>query len=135
MSQTLTLKLPALTYQRLLELAQQSNRPLEEETIYLLKSFLESDAERATEIEAQLNQLSLLTDDELWHSVTAVASEADNNLMQILLEKQQREGLTTNELEQIDALSRHFNQIMMVRAKSAVILAERGHDISTLVVS
>ena len=130
-SQILTLHLPDSTYQRLVDLAQRSERPLEE-TLHLLNTALETDLERSPKIEAQLNQLSLLTDDELWKAATTIASEAENDLMQELLEKQQREGLTPNEAEQIQVLANRFNQIMMVRAKSAVILTERGHDISQL---
>ncbi|NEQ97792.1 MAG: hypothetical protein F6K30_13915 [Cyanothece sp. SIO2G6] len=132
MSQALTLQLPISTYQRLLELAQQSDRPLEEATLQLLNIALGTDAGQVFEIESQLSQLSLLTDGELWEAATTIASEEDNNAIQILLEKQQREGLTTDETEQVQALSRHFNQIMMVRAKAAATLAERGHDISSI---
>ena len=53
-------------------------------------------------------------------------------LFACLLEKQQRQGLTLEESEQVQVLSNHFNHIMMVRAKSAALLAERGHDVSKL---
>jgi len=82
----------------------------------------------------RLNQLALLTDEELWNAATSQASEDDNNLMQELLEKQQQTGLTPEETEQVQVLSRHFNHIMMVRAKAAALLSERGHDISSLAV-
>lgn len=130
--QPLTLHLPSTTYQQLVELATQSERPVAEETVHLLTSALTNNAELAASIDARLEQLSLLTDEELWKTATSTASEEDNDLMERLLEKRQREGLTSNETEQVQALSDYFNQIMMVRAKSAVILAERGHSISRL---
>jgi hypothetical protein len=130
--QPLTLQLPSTTYQRLVELATQSERPVAEETVSLLNSTLTSSEVLAPDIHARLEQLSVLTDEELWKAATAQAAEEDNDLMQKLLDKRQREGLTSNEEEQIQVLSNYFKQIMMVRSKSAAILSERGHDVSIL---
>lgn len=130
--QTVTLHLPEATYRRLVELSTKSERPLTEETVYLLNSALATDESLTSDITARLEYLSLLTDEELWNAATSAASEEDNELMQGLLEKRQRAGLTSNETEQVQVLSAHFNQIMMTRAKAATILLERGHDISAL---
>jgi phosphotransacetylase len=132
--QTLTLHLPDSIYQRLVDLAQKSERPLEEETVSLINAALMTDIELVADISNRLNQLTLLTDEELWHAATSQASEDDNNLMQELLEKQQQQGLTPEEFEQVQVLSKHFNHTMMIRAKSVALLAERGHDISKLAV-
>ena len=130
--QTVTLHLPDATYRRLVELSTKSERPLTEETVYLLNSALATDESLTSDITARLEHLPLLTDEELWNAATSTASEEDNELMQELLEKRQRAGLTSNETEQLQVLSAHFNQIMMTRAKAATILLERGHDISAL---
>lgn len=130
--QTVTLHLPDATYRRLVELSTKSERPLTEETMYLLNSALATDESLTSDITARLECLSLLTDEELWNAATSTASEEDNELMQGLLEKRQRAGLTSNETEQLQLLSAFFNQIMMTRAKAATILLERGHDISAL---
>ena len=131
-SQPVTLQLPSATYQKLVELATKSERPLAEETLHLLSSVLAADKEQTSDINARLEQLSLLSDEELWNAARSTASEEENELSQWLLEKRQREGLTTGEIEQLQVLSTYFNQIMMTRAKSAAILLERGHDISSL---
>jgi hypothetical protein len=130
--QTLTLRLPDSIYQRLVDLAQKSDRPLEEETVSLIDTALMTNAALAADLGDRLNQLALLTDEELWNAATSQASEDDNNLMQELLEKQQQTGLTPEESEQVQVLSRHFNHIMMVRAKAAALLTERGHDVSSV---
>ena len=59
----------------------------------------------------RLNQLALLTDEELWSAATSQSSVDDNNLMQELLEKQQPQGLTPEELEQVQVLSNHFDHL------------------------
>lgn len=130
--QPVTLHLPDATYQRLIELSTQSERPLTDEMVNLLNSALATNEALTSDIHDQLEHLSLLTDEELWNAAKSTASEEDNNLMQALLEKRQRAGLTSNELAQLHVLSAHFNQIMMTRAKSAAVLLDRGHDISEL---
>lgn len=87
---TLTLRLPDSIYQRLVDLAQKSDRPLEEETVSLINAALLTDAELVADISDRLNQLALLTDEELWSAATSEADGDDNDLMQELLEKRQR---------------------------------------------
>lgn len=130
--QALTLHLPETTYQRLVELAEKSERPVADETLHLLNSALTTNVKVAEDINDQLEQLSLLTDEELWKAAQSVVSDEDNDLIQALLEKRQREGITPNEATQLQALSNHCNQIMLVRAKAAAILSEREYDISSL---
>ena len=130
--QTVTLHLPDATYRRLVELAAKSERPLAEETVSLLNSVLTADKDITFDINTRLESLSLLTDEELWNAATSTAPVEDNESMQWLLEKRQREGLTPNELEQLKVLSERFNQIMLTRARAVSILYERGCNISTL---
>jgi hypothetical protein len=53
--------------------------------------------------------------------------------MQELLEKQQRDGLTTLESQQVQQLSHLFNRVMLLRAKAAALLKKRGDDISSII--
>lgn len=107
--QPVTLHLPDATYQRLIELSMQSERPLTDEMVNLLNSALATNEALTSDIHDQLEHLSLLTDEELWNAAKSTASEEDNNLMQALLEKRQRAGLTSNELAQLHVLSAHMN--------------------------
>jgi hypothetical protein len=52
--------------------------------------------------------------------------------MQELLDKQDEEGLTRKEMQEARQLSELANRIMLVRAKAAVLLKKRGHDIKKL---
>ena len=131
-SQRVTLRLPDSTYRRPVKLASQSQRSLAEETVSLLNAALTTDEERALKVSSQLEQLTFLTDEELWTVATLTASDTDNEQMQRLLEKRQREGFTDNELEQLEGLSERFNRVMLTRAKAAALLHERGYDLSAL---
>jgi len=126
--QKFTIELPDSVYQRIAALAKKSQRPVAEETISLIQSALYQEQKSSLEINELLDQLSFLTDAELLNAARSSATVQDEELMQGLLEKQQREGLTASESEQAESLSQRFNQIMLVRAKSAALLVERGFD-------
>ena len=130
--QKLTIELPEKIYQRIASLAKKFDRPFADETIKLIQAALNQESSSTLDVEDRLEQLAFLTERELLKAVKATAAAEDVESMQGLLEKQQREGLTASELEQVQSLSSHFNQIMLVRAKSAALLVERGHDISKL---
>ena len=44
--------------------------------------------------------------------------------------KRQREGLTANEAERAAELVRQYDRKMLLRAEAALLLKERGHDVS-----
>ena len=48
--------------------------------------------------------------------------------------KQQREGLTDEEIGALEDLRRGYEHVMVVRAEAAALLKERGHDVSKLIV-
>jgi hypothetical protein len=84
-------------------------------------------------LEVELAQLQFLTDDELWQAAWLRPKAEESEQMQFLLEKQQREGLTETEKQEVQRLSGFFNRIMLVRAEAAVQLKRRGHDINPLI--
>ena len=47
--------------------------------------------------------------------------------------KQQREGLTDEEIRALDDLRRGYERVMVVRAEAAALLKQRGHDVSKLI--
>ncbi|MEN8220066.1 MAG: hypothetical protein ABFS56_27700 [Pseudomonadota bacterium] len=83
----------------------------------------------ADDIEQALAELDWFTDNELWQAARLTVSGDDSAAMQELLEKQQRDGLTTLESQQVQQLSHFFNRVMLVRAKAAALLKKRGYDI------
>lgn len=84
------------------------------------------------DLQQELSQLDLLTDDELWQAAQMTAPTEKTARMQELVEKQQLEGLTAGEQEEAALLSLYFNRVMLVRGKAAVLLKERGHNIDSL---
>ena len=52
--------------------------------------------------------------------------------MQRLVWKQQSEGLTVAEEDEAQQLQQHAQQVMLIRAEAAALLAERGFDVDSL---
>jgi hypothetical protein len=46
--------------------------------------------------------------------------------------KRQREALTSTEAEEADLLLQRHERLMLMRARAAATLAQRGHDVSVL---
>jgi len=61
-----------------------------------------------------------------------VASAEKNERMQQLVLKQQAEGLTATEREETQQLQHYAHRLMMIRAEAAVLLQQRGFDITPL---
>jgi len=80
----------------------------------------------------ELDQLAFLTDAELWNAARTRLHEDEQTRMEFLLDRQQASGLSTAEAVEAEMLAEQYDRTMLVRAKAAVLLKERGHDISSL---
>lgn len=131
-SQAITITLPRPIYLKVKQRSQLMQRSIGEEIATVVTDVTQNDR-LAGDIEQELAQLDLFTDHELWQAAQTTVSPDKPLTMQILVEKQQREGLTEQENQQAQLLSHFFNRIMLVRAKSAALLKKRGVDISPLI--
>ena len=130
--QTILVTLPEKIYRRLEQKSHQTKRSLADEAVVTMAESLPGDEQLPGAVVHELKQLQWLTDDELWQAARLTATDDEAEEMQILLERQQREGLTPSERQKTEQLSTFFNRIMLVRAEAAVLLKKRGHDITHL---
>jgi len=85
------------------------------------------------DIANDLDQLAYLENDDLWLAAQAQLTVDEREQMQSLLDRrQQRDGLNNEEQEIAQQLSNRYNRTMLVRAKAAALLKERGYNISGL---
>lgn len=77
-------------------------------------------------------QLALMDDDHVWRVTCMTVPEEKSERMQALTWKQQSEGLTEVEQQEVQQLQRLAHRVMLLRAEAAVLLQERGFDISPL---
>lgn len=85
-----------------------------------------------TGIDKELRQMAFLTDGELWHAARSQMTAIENHRMQELMWKQQREGLAWREQSEAENLLQRADRVMLIRAQAAVLLKDRGHDVSEL---
>ncbi|MBD2691327.1 hypothetical protein [Anabaena catenula] len=131
-TETVTLQIPEIIYQRLVNTAHATQRPLEEVMLHALQMGSPPAWDDVPEeFQAELAALDKLNDNTLWqifHShKTAVDMEEYNNL----LEKNSSGTLT--EIERLNLISlRHESDLFMLRkAQAAVLLRWRGYSVST----
>ncbi len=130
--QSVTVDLPATLFHRVQERAAKAHRSVEDELVEVVTAALPEFDELPQETTAILAQLSFLDDSALWQAArTRLSPDQAEQLEQLNL-KQQREGLTPGERQGRDRLLRHYEQTMLVRAQAAVLLQERGYDVSDL---
>jgi len=131
-TQSLTITLPTPVYHHFARQAQGGPGSIAEEVVAIVTNYLQKDRLTNT-LSQELEQLNWLTDSELWQAARMTVPKEQPETMQVLVEKQQREGLTEKEEQQAQSLSRFFNRVMLIRAKAAMLLKRRGYDISTLI--
>jgi hypothetical protein len=80
----------------------------------------------------EMAQMAFLTDGELWQAVRSSMTSAENQRMQALLLRGQREGLSLEDEHEIERLVQRQERVMLIRAKAASLLRLRGYDVSQL---
>jgi len=96
----------------------------------VLENALEEEV-KSSEIDL-LTQLAYLDDDDLWQAARTRVADDKAQRMQELVWKLQAEGLTPTDEEDADVLQRHAQQVMLIRAEAAALLAERGFEVHSL---
>jgi len=131
-SQQVTITLPESIYQRVKRQSRLMQRSVADELVAAVTSSLPEQGTLPPDIEQELSELDLFTDEELWRAARMTAPVDKSERIQMLVEKQQLEGLIDLEKQEAALLSHFFNRVMLVRAKAAVLLKERGYDIDQL---
>jgi hypothetical protein len=76
--------------------------------------------------------LHLLGDEELWRAARQRLAPEKSSEIEELHRKRQSDGLAASELEALATLMKEYTRLMLVRARSAALLKQRGHDVSEL---
>lgn len=130
--QSVTLNLPGALYDRLKHRAEQTHRSVEAELVEVVATAVPVADELPDNLAEALSPLSLLDDEALWRAARShLPTEAASQLESLHL-KRQREGLTEAEAQTLAVLVRQYERAMLVRAQAAVLLKQRGHDVSRL---
>lgn len=130
MTATVTLQIPDLIYQRLVNTAHATGRSLEEVMLHALKVGSPPDWDNAPdEFKADLATLDRLEDEALWKIATAQKTCEDMARYDELLDRNQNETLSQAERLELMELRSQADRFMLRKAQAAALLHWRGHHV------
>lgn len=127
----LTLNVPAELFIRIKQSADESQHSIEEELLEKVTSAF-TDPTIPRELAGIIASLSSLNDAELWQAARSQLTAEASQELGSLHEKQQCEGLSSAEQQRAAELERLFDRLILLRSQAAMLLKQRGHDVSVL---
>ncbi len=133
MAETITLQIPEPLYQRLVDTARATKRPLEEVTLHALNVGSPPDWTNVPdEFQVDLAALDRLEDEALWKIAQSHKSTTEMERYSLLLERNQEGMLTDTERAELTALRIESDRFMLLKAQAAALLHWRGYHIPRL---
>lgn len=126
---TITLTLPFPLYEELSRRARGHNRELEDEATLALAAALEESSGRPNLMVDVLDSVAALDDESLWRVSETRPTVEDGVLLDTLVEKRRRHGITPAEERLLAELVDRHDQVMALRAEAIALLAQRGIDV------
>ena len=130
--QTVTVHLPEMLYRQVARRAQRMRRSVEDELVEVVSTAMPTMEALPSDIVDDLEQLTYLTDAEMWEAARTTLPRQNSERMQALVLKRQGVRLTAIEERELKRLTHLADRAMLVRAQAAVLLKERGHNIESL---
>jgi len=130
--QTVTMHLPEMLYRQVARRAQRMRRSVEDELVEVVSTAMPTMEALPSDIVDDLEQLTYLTDAEMWEAARTTLPRQNSERMQALVLKRQGVRLTAIEERELKRLTHLADRAMLVRAQAAVLLKERGHNIASL---
>ena len=130
--QTVTVHLPEILYRQVARRAQRMRRSVEDELVEVVSTAMPDMEALPSDIADDLEQLTYLTDAEMWEAARTTLPRQNSERMQALVLKRQGVRLTAVEERELKRLTHLADRAMLVRAQAAVLLKERGHNIESL---
>ncbi len=130
--QAITLDLPETVYQQIRRAAEKAQRPVND---VLIEAVIAAAPSMDTELNNMRNALAhmaYLNDAVLWQAARATMSAEQRERLETLHTQQQRGPLTAEERAEEQALLALYRETLLVRAQAAVLLKQRGYDVSDL---
>lgn len=131
-AETVTLQIPEIIYQRLVNTAHATHRPLEEVILRALQiGSPPTWDDIPSEFQAEVAVLDKLDDNTLWQIAYANKTTKDMERYNILLEGNSNGTLSEEERLELMELRHEMDLFMLCKAQATVLLRWRGHNIQT----
>ncbi len=124
-----TLTVPEDVYNRAQQIAEETERPVEQVLLEHLKMLSPLPALPADE-EAELAALAHLSDDALW---TIAREQMPDDLkahMQVLMDKNSLGAISASEYEELQTLVDRGQRLMIRKSEAATLLTRRGYKVT-----
>lgn len=128
--QAITLNLPKTVYKQVQRAAEKAQRPVDEVLIEAVTAVAPVMDTASEKLRAALAQMAYLNDAALWQAARATMSPDQRERLEALHHQQQRQGLTVEERTEEQALLALYRETLLIRAQAAVLLKQRGYDVS-----
>lgn len=127
-TETITLQIPEILYQRLVNTANATQRPIEEVILHALKVGSPPQWDDVPEqFQADIAALDKLDDNTLWQIINTRKTAAEMARYDSLLESNSNGTLTEAERLELMALRQEADLFMLRKAQAAVLLRWRGN--------
>jgi plasmid stability protein len=128
--QTLTVAVPDQIFTRIRDRARQANRTVEAEVLDVLADAVSTEDRLPPDLQAAIDSLELLDEPALRRAFESRLSAEASSELESLHFKERREGLTPDEDQRRRDLIRQYERAMLVRARAAALLRQRGCNVS-----
>jgi len=128
--QAITLNLPQAIYKQIRQAAEKVGRPVNEVLLEAVTAVAPVIGTEPENLRTALAQMAYLNDAALWQAGRAMMTAEQRERLEALHDQQQREGLTPDEQAEEQALLSLYRETLLVRAQAAVLLKQRGYDVS-----
>ncbi len=128
--QAITLNLPEPVYKQIRQAAEKVGRPVNEVLLEAVAAVAPVIGTGPENLRTALAQMAYLNDAALWQAGRTTMTAEQRECLEALHDKQQREGLTAEEQAEEQALLSLYRETLLVRAQAAVLLKQRGYDVS-----
>lgn len=130
--QSITIDIPEPVFVALQRQAEDQRRTVQEVAQEVIATNISPENGLPPDLVAELAVLPRYSDAELWKTARARVSPLDGERLEEIHYHASARTLTVAERSEQQQLLAICNRVMLLRAKAAALLQERGHDISVL---
>jgi len=129
---SVTLQLPESSYKRAQRDAMLLNRSIEDLLASILNSALPALDDASKNLEAEMAQLSNLSDDDLWRVARSQMRAEDEALLHHLLDLKAEQKLSIEEAQKLENFHHEAGRLMVLKSQAYALLHERGYSVPQL---
>jgi hypothetical protein len=127
---TVTLNLPETIYEQIRQAAEKAQRPIDDVLVEAVAAVAPCMDTGPEDLRSALAHMAYLNDAALWQAARATVAADQRERLAALHDKQQCDTLTAEEQAEERALLALYRETLLVRAQAAILLKQRGYDVS-----